>query len=86
MHAHALTQTAYLYLRAAAAGLVKRLVLSVRPSVRCLFTQKSGYLTIYRVKRLLNMIVTLKTKKKCPGMYLIVAKAVPFAASAALFI
>ena len=30
------------------------------------------------------MTVTLKSKKKCPGVYLIVAKAVPFAASAAL--
>ena len=30
------------------------------------------------------MTVTLKSKKKCPGVYLIVAKAVSFAASAAL--
>ena len=28
--------------------------------------------------------VTLKSKKKCPGVYLIVAKAVPFAVSTAL--
>ena len=41
-------------------GGVKQLVLSVRPSVRCLSTQKSGYLAIYRVKRLLNTTVTLK--------------------------
>ena len=60
------------------------MVLSVRPSVRCLSTQKSGYLAIYRVKRLLNTTVTLKSKKKCPGVYLIVAKAVPFAVSTAL--
>ena len=69
-------------------GGVKRLVLSVCPSVRlsicCLSTQKSGYLTIYRVKRLLNTTVTLKSKKKCPDVYLIVAKAVPFAVSTAL--
>ena len=43
-----------------------------------------GYLAIFRVKRLLNTTVTLKSKKKCPGMYLIVAKAVPFAVSTAL--
>ncbi len=70
-------------------GGVKRLVLSVRPfvhlSVRCLSTQKLAYLAIYRVKRLLNTTVTLKSKKKCPGVYLIVAKAVQFAASAALY-
>ena len=69
-------------------GGVKQLVLSVRPSVRpsvrCLSTQKSGYLAIYRVKRLLNATVTLKSRKKCPGVYLIVAKAVPFAVSTAL--
>ena len=65
-------------------GGVKQLVLSVRPSVRCLSTQKSDYLAIYRVKRLLNTTVTLKSKKKCPGLYLIVAKAVPFAVSTAL--
>ena len=73
-------------------GGVKRLVLSVHLSVClsvclsvvCLCTQKSGYLAIYRVKRLLNTTVTLKSKKKCPGVYLIVAKAVPFAASTAL--
>ena len=73
-------------------GGVKQLVLSVRPSVRpsvrlsvrCLSTQKSGYLAIYRVKRLLNTTVTLKSKKICPGVYLIVAKAVPFAVSTAL--
>ena len=65
-------------------GGVKRLVLSVCPSVRCLSTQKSGYLAIYRVKRLLNTTVTLKSKKKCLGVYLIVTKAVPFATSAAL--
>ena len=47
-------------------------------------TQKSGYLAIYRVKRLLNTTVTLKSKEKCPGVYLIVAKAVPFAVSTAL--
>ena len=42
---------------------VKQLVLPVRPSVRLsvrrLSTQKSGYLAIYRVKRLLNTTVTL---------------------------
>ena len=48
-------------------GGVKQLVLSVRPSVRCLSTQKSGYLAIYRVKRLLNTTVTLKSKKKMSG-------------------
>ena len=58
--------------------------LSVCPSVVCLCTQKSGYLAIYRVKRLLNTTVTLKSKKKCPGVYLIVAKAVPFGVSTAL--
>ena len=52
-------------------------------SVRCLSTQKSAYLAIYRVKRFLNTTVTLKSKKKCPGVYLIVAKAVPFAVSTA---
>ena len=70
--------------RCVGGGGVKQLVLSVRPSVRCLSTQKSGYLAIYRVKRLLNTTVTLKSKKKCPGVYLIVAKAVPFAVSTAL--
>ena len=69
-------------------GGVKQLVLSVspsvRPSVRCLSTQKSGYLAIYRVKRFLNTTVTLKSKKKCSGVYLIVAKAVSFAVSTAL--
>ena len=74
--------------RAYAAGLSDWFCLSVRPSVRlsfcCLSTQKSGYLAIYRVKRLLNTTVTLKSKKKCPGVYLIVAKAVPFAVSTAL--
>ena len=74
--------------RAYAAGLSDWFCLSVRPSVRlsicCLSTQKSGYLAIYRVKRLLNTTVTLKSKKKCPGVYLIVVKAVPFAVSTAL--
>ena len=69
-------------------GRVKQLVPSVRPSVclsvRCLSTQKLGYLAIYRVKRLLNTTVTLKSKKKCPGVYLIVAKVLPFAVSTAL--
>ena len=58
--------------------------LSVCLSVVCLSPQKWGFLALYRVKRLLNTTVTLKSKKKCPGVYLIVAKAVPFAASAAL--
>ena len=42
---------------------VKRLGPSVRSSVHCLSTQKSGYVAISRVKRLLNMTVTLKTVK-----------------------
>ena len=78
--------------RAYAAGLSDWFCLSVCPFVRpsvclsicCLSTQKSGYLAIYRVKRLLNTTVTLKSKKKCPGVYLIVVKAVPFAVSTAL--
>ena len=58
--------------------------LSVCLSVVCLSPQKWGFLALYRVKRLLDTTVTLKSKNKCPGVYLIVAKAVPFAASAAL--
>ena len=54
------------------------------PSVRCLSTQKLGYLAIYGVKRLLDTTVTVKSKKKCSDVYLIVAKAVPYAASPAL--
>ena len=65
-------------------GGVKRLALAVCLSGICLSTQKSGYLTIYRVKRLLNTAVTLKSKKNCPGVYLIVSKTVPIAASLAL--
>ena len=57
--------------RAYAAGLSDWFCLSVRPSVHlsicCLSTQKSGYLAIYRVKRLLNTTVTLKSKKKMSG-------------------
>ena len=53
--------------RCVGGGRVKQLVLSVcpsiRPSVRCLSAQKSGHLAIYRVKQLLNMTVTLKSKK-----------------------
>ena len=86
------TQVTIITPRRVGGGGVKQLVLSVRPSVcpsvrpsvRCLSTQKSDYLAIYRVKRLLNTTVTLKSKKKCPGVYLIVAKAVPFAVSTAL--
>ena len=66
-------------------GGVKQSVLSVCPSFCCLsVASKMGFLALYWVKRLLNTTVTLKSKKKCPGVYLIVAKAVPFAASAAL--
>ena len=57
---------------------------SVRSFVRCLSTQKSGYLAICKVKRLLNTTATLKSKKKCPVVYLIVAKVVPYASSPAL--
>ena len=51
----------------------------------CLSTQKSGHLAIYRVEGLLITTVALISIKKCLSVHPIVAKAVPFAASPALF-